>query len=193
MIEQPFSLIPFPTPYLPAIVITGTIARQDNLLSVQYALIGELEEIVLPSPSSAPGRKDELWTRTCFEFFLARETQPEYWEVNLAPSGDWNVYHMDAYRRLGFSEETRIERLPFEVRRETNTFILNATIDLNPIFQRSDRLEVGITAVIQAKDGSETYWALTHPALHADFHSRESFTLALAEQTQLSEQPVRPD
>jgi hypothetical protein len=88
-----------------------------TVLALQYSLAGKSADIFLPSPSAHPGRKDELWQTTCFEFFLAAKDQPGYWEFNLAPSGNWNVYRMDAYRGIGFREETSIQRLPFEVRK----------------------------------------------------------------------------
>ena len=201
MTQQSFSLIPFPASNLPEITLTGTISRQNDFLAVSYILAGELNPIVLPTISARPSRRDELWKATCFEFFLAIKDQPQYWEFNLSPSGDWNVYRMDAYRRVGFRQEPSIQRLPFEVKRacvepgrnEPEAFVLNASIDLNPLFRPEHRLDVGITAVIQTKDGGESYWALAHPAPQADFHLRESFTLALAEQTHLSKQSAPGD
>lgn len=188
MSEQSFSLIPFPAGAIPGIAITGRISRENNILTLHYALTGQLEAIILPARSELPGRKDELWKHTCFEYFLASTGQPLYWEFNLSPSGDWNVYHMDAYRRVGFREETSIQQVPFEVQTAADAFTLEATIDLNPIVQETDSLEVGITAVIQTNDGQETYWALTHPAAQPDFHLRESFILPLAVQTHPLEQ-----
>jgi hypothetical protein len=88
---------------------------------------------------------------------------------------------MDAYRRISFREETLIQQLPFEVQKDTNGFLLNMAIDLNPIIRLEQILEVGVAAVVQTKEGNETYWALVHPAPVADFHLRESFILALAE------------
>ena len=183
MTEQSFSLIPFPAPNVPEITITGTIARQNGVLTLHYSLAGNIADIFLPSLSAHPGRKDGLWQTTCFELFLAVKDQPGYWEFNMSPSGDWNVYRMDAYRRIGFREETSIQRLPFEVRKTAGTFTLDLAVDLTRILHIDQRLEVGVTAVIQTRDGSATYWALNHPASQADFHRRESFTLALAGQT----------
>ena len=181
MTIQSFSLIPFPDPDTPNIKIKGQVARQNNLLTIHYALAGKIEGIFLPSPSHNPTRKDDLWKTTCFEFFLAIKDLPQYWECNISPSGDWNVYHMDAYRRFGFREETSIQQLKFETRRTKNGLMLDAAMDLNPIIRVGQILEVGVTAVIQTKEGSETYWALTHPAPEADFHLRESFILQMAE------------
>ncbi len=112
MTECSFSLIPFTAPNIPSISITGKISLQNNIITLHYLLAGKIEEILLPTKSMNPTRKDELWKMTCFEFFLAIKDQPQYWEFNMSPSGDWNVYHMDAYRRIGFREETSIQRLP---------------------------------------------------------------------------------
>jgi len=181
MTELPFLLVPFLHANVPDITIKGKILRQNNLLTIHYALTGKIEDIFLPSPSANPTRKDDLWKTTCLEFFVAIEELPHYWEFNLSPSGDWNVYYMDAYRRIGFREEMSIQRLQMETQKATNGFLLTADVDLNPIIRIEQMLEVGVTAVIQTKGGSETYWALTHPAPEADFHLRESFVLALAE------------
>ncbi len=50
--------------------ITGNIARQANQFTIQYALVGDLKEVAIPTPSDTPARKHELWKDTCFEFFL---------------------------------------------------------------------------------------------------------------------------
>jgi len=74
-----------------------------------------------------------------------------------------------------------IQQLQFDVQKHKNGFLLNATVDLNPIIKVEQILEVGVATIIQTKEGSETYWALVHPAPVADFHLRESFILAMAE------------
>jgi hypothetical protein len=185
MTEQSFTLIPFPAPDVPGVNLTGSISRWGSGLSLHYFLAGEIDEILLPSLSANPGRRDELWKMTCFEFFLAVKDQPQYWEFNMSPSGDWNVYRMEAYRRVGFREETSIPRLPFEVREGRNGaggISLAIAVDLKPIIDESYPLDIGVTSILQARDGNETYWALTHPAPNADFHLRESFILTLAGQ-----------
>lgn len=181
MTELPFLLIPFLDANVPDITIKGKILRQNNLLTIHYVLTGKIEDIFLPSLSVNPTRKDDLWKTTCLEFFVAVEELPQYWEFNISPSGDWNVYYIDAYRRIGFREEMSIEWLQFETEKAANGFLLTADVDLNPIIRLEQILEVGVTAVIQTKEGRETYWALTHPAPEADFHQRESFVLAMAE------------
>lgn len=183
MIEHAFRLIPFEAPHIPAISLTGRLSLKDLFLTLRYSLAGEIESVLLPPASLTPVRTDELWKATCFEFFLAIKDQPGYWEFNMSPSGNWNAYRMDAYRRIGFREETAISLLPFVFTKESDGFILDASIDLTPIIQPEEQLQIGITAIVQTKDGSESYWALAHPAPYADFHLREGFILAPAGQT----------
>jgi hypothetical protein len=150
---------------------------------LHYALGGNIGEVLLPPTSLSRRRRDELWKATCFEFFLAVQDQPGYWEFNMSPSGDWNVYRMDAYRRVGFREETAISQLQFESKKESRQVVLDVSLELTSIIRPDEEIQAGITAVIQAMDGSETFWALDHPAPYADFHLRESFILGLAGQT----------
>ena len=110
----------------------------------------------------------------------------------MSPSVDWNVYRMDAYRRMGFRQERELLQLPIEMKKEASGYSLEVTADLTPIFRFGEELEMGITAILQTKEGDETYWALSHPSPQADFHVRESFILSLGGQTHPSGQSV-PD
>lgn len=175
--QQLFSLIPFRDSIIPDIEIHGNLIRRNNILRIHYVLTGKVEEIRLPSPSASPARRAELWKATCFEFFLAVKGLPQYWEFNISPSGDWNVYSIDAYRRVGFREEARIQKMPLDMQKAANVLVLDTFVDLHLIVQDEQVLEIGITAVIQTKEGNETYWALVHPAPQPDFHWRPSFAV----------------
>ena len=174
-----FRLIPFPALKIPAIEIAGQVARQGNLLSIRYSVQGDIEDIRLPVRSESPARKHDLWKAACFEFFLAVKDQPEYWEFNLSPSGDWNVYTMEAYRQVNMREEVAFSELPFEFTKTMNQLSLDVAVYPGVLSQRQNVLQIGITVIIQTTDGSETYWALTHPGPRADFHLRESFVIEL--------------
>jgi len=175
--RQSFSLIPFSIQDTPDLTINGQVTRRSNTFYIRYVLAVNLESVALPALSAAPARKDELWRTTCFEFFIAIKNMPQYWEFNMSSSGDWNVYLMDAYRQVGMREETRIKRFPFEVQKGADSLSLEMAINLDLIIAREKSIEVGVASVIQTKNGKETYWALLHPRLEADFHVRESFIL----------------
>ena len=174
---QTFKLMPYQASDSPKIDITGQIERIENRLSIRYVVTGETDFTLLPKPAEFPVRKHELWRTTCFEFFIAIKNQPRYWEFNMSPSGNWNVYAMDAYRQVNMREELAFMQLPFEFQKTNKEIFLDISLNLNPILQPGDALEIGITTVVQTTNGNETYWALAHPGQHADFHLRESFLI----------------
>ncbi|HXD09887.1 MAG TPA: DOMON-like domain-containing protein [Anaerolineales bacterium] len=179
-LHKSFKLIPYPASNIPALEITGTVLRIDNQIALRYFVRGdEVRKILFPDTSSFPARHDDLWQATCFEFFIAIEGQPQYWEFNMSPSRDWNVYAMDAYRQVNMREEFAFTQLPFEFRKTNADVLLDISLDLNPVVQSENSLEIGVTTIIQTNDGNETYWALAHPGEQADFHLRESFILEL--------------
>jgi hypothetical protein len=179
MNDRPFSLQPFPSANaLPSLKITGNIARRSNTLAIRYALLGPLAELAIPAPADLPARRNGLWEETCFEFFLGVKDSDGYWEFNLSPAGDWNVYRFAAYRQ-GMQEETAFPSLPFSVQNQSDSLRLALELDLEKIVQPDQALEVAISAVLKPKDGEVTYWALTHPRPQADFHWRDSFILDL--------------
>lgn len=174
-----FALIPYPAQKLPAIEITGTATRQESHLSIHYVVSGDIGAIIFPTATNSPTRQDDLWKATCFEFFIAIKDQPHYWEFNMSPSSNWNVYAMDAYRQINMREEVSFTQLSFEFKKTNAEILLDISVDLNPIIQPETFLELGITTIIQTKDGNETYWALAHPGPQADFHLRDSFVIVL--------------
>jgi hypothetical protein len=175
---QRFELGPFSAKNLPEIKILGTVDQFGNQLHLEYEVYGDVNSILLPQPST-PVRQDDLWKTSCFEFFIAVPNAPRYWEFNMSPSGQWNVYCMDAYRRVGFREESAFHQLPFEFRKVETGLYLEIFIDLQPIIPFGQTIEIGIAAVIQAVNSQQTFWALVHPGEQADFHSRDSFVIEL--------------
>ncbi|KAF3885023.1 MULTISPECIES: DOMON-like domain-containing protein [Nostocales] len=177
MQEQTFFLQPFSySESLSELKIKGNVARYENEFTIQYALLGDLTAIEIADPSDEPKRKHELWQNTCFEFFLGIENSDRYWEFNISPSGDWNVYRFDAYRH-GMQEENAFTALPFSVQYLSDGLALVLNVDLDCIISTDLALKVGISTVMKHKDGSVTYWALKHTGDEPDFHRRDSFTI----------------
>lgn len=171
-----FFLIPFATDTAPAIEIAGEIERRDNQLTIEYKLKGR-SLILIPEITHTPIRQVNLWQHTCCEFFLGLQDSTQYWEFNLAPTGDWNVYHFLDYRNLVAA--AAFNSLPFQVWRNNDYLQLKLEVDLNQIITPEQNLEVGIATVIEDRENQISYWALTHPAPKADFHHRDSYLLKL--------------
>jgi hypothetical protein len=176
MNEQLFSLQPFPFENLPPDVqITGTISRNHHQLAISYKLLGKLTEIAIASPSDTPSRKHELWQNTCFELFIGIKNSERYWEFNLSPSGDWNVYRFEGYRQ-GMQEEIAFNNLLFCVDK-SDICTLTLDVDLDKIISTNQGIEVAITTVLKQKNSLVTYWALAHKGTKPDFHLRDSFVI----------------
>ena len=158
------------------ISITGNIIRDNNKLTLDYLLQGDLSKILLASPKDLPLRKNDLWQTTCFEFFLRIEDSPQYWEFNLATTGDWNIYRFTDYRQ-GMEEETAFTSLPFAIKQQSNSLTIHLEINLDLIINSNTNLAIAIATVIQYSNEEISYWALNHPEPNADFHSRDSFII----------------
>ncbi|GAP97342.1 DOMON-like domain-containing protein [Leptolyngbya sp. NIES-2104] len=171
-----FFLSPFNTVCDSAILnLSGSVDRIDNRLMLKFDLFDRLSQVLIPVAKS-PSRQDNLWQTTCFEFFIGVQNSSEYWEFNLSPSSDWNVYHFENYR-AGMQEEKVFLSLPFEIETRSHHTFLSIDLDLN-LLNLNQPIDLGITAVIETNQ-QISYWALKHCGKEADFHIRESFAIEL--------------
>jgi hypothetical protein len=147
--------------------------REDGALHLRYQITGNP---LFPVPK-APAAADNLWQHTCCELFVASAGEASYREFNFSPSGQWAAYCFTAYR-----QPVQDFQSPFPpqtcIRRHTDGFELDAIL-ARELLPAGNVLEIGLTAVIEAHDGSKTYWALAHCAQQTDFHLRSSFSLTL--------------
>ncbi len=179
MSDRNFQLKPLTlSEFVPDINIAGKVSRQNNNLIINYLLEGDLSILAIPSLVINPERLDELWQETCFEFFLKLIHTSNYWEFNLAPSGNWNLYHFDDYRQ-GMKQEIAFKNLPFTIEQNNNSLKLHLALDLEPIISKEQDLAIGISSVIKTQSANISYWSLIHPQPEADFHSKDSFLIKL--------------
>ncbi len=161
------------------IKITGSIGRRANLLSVGCALTGNLSELAIPAAEVSPRRKDCLWEKTCLEFFLGVTDSERYWEINLSPSGDWNVYRFTSCRE-GMREEPAFMSLPFGIRREPEALRVYLDLDIGKIIPVRKDLEIAVAAVLKTVKGGTSHWALAHFGPRPDFHRRDGFLIGIS-------------
>jgi hypothetical protein len=130
---------------------------------------------------TSPERADALWETTCFELFL-RSAEPEaYFEFNFSPSTQWAAYAFDSYRvgrrDLPLAMEPHVDCQPGHVTKENPHYVLEVDVDLSAL--PAQALRMGLCAVIEERDGTKSYWALTHPTDTPDFHHPGSFAVDL--------------
>ena len=159
--------------------IDVAVSRAGGILSLTFRLRADLDRIRVP-PQRAPAVVHELWKHTCFEVFIAREGSSEYFELNLSPSSEWAGYQFRDYREIaGLVDEGLAPRIA--VRIGTDGLQLATAIQLALLAPAlaTAGLDIGLSAVIEDRDGRLSYWALNHPAAQADFHHRDTRTLRL--------------
>jgi hypothetical protein len=142
--------------------------------NIWFGVGAPADRFVIPE-SDSPGRADELWKTTCFEAFLRAEASDSYREWNFAPSGDWAAYDFSGYRE-GMSPAEVAE--PYVRMEDKFTWwALGATIAVDA--ERTWHL--GLSAVLEEKDGTKSYWALAHSNPDKpDFHLADCFAAKLA-------------
>lgn len=170
-----FHLHPFPGQDSGTVTIQGSIQRTSQALVLSFSLQGNLDDLVLP-PAAPRTRCDNLWQATCFELFWAEEGRKNYWELNLAPNGGWNVYAFTDYR-TGMHREKRVGEPRIETARTPDTFSLTAELGIGTLHADNAPLWVGISGVLQHRDTRLRYWALAHPEEKPDFHAPQTFLL----------------
>lgn len=167
-----------PHPDFPCAVLAGLSVDVERpgpgQLLLRYQLEGVSADLVFP-PASAV-RADGLWKHTCLEAFVREPGATSYCELNASMAG-WAAYRFAAYRQgmanadMGPPETA----LDGEGTRKV-TFLARWDLDMPP----EAPWQVGVTAVIEARDGTFSYWALRHPPGRPDFHNADCFTLELA-------------
>jgi hypothetical protein len=162
-----FVLVPH-APSLAVNAVQASLERRGSGLGVRYVLEGKLEELRLSPPRGA-----ELWQHTCFEIFIAAQGMQGYCEFNFSPGGDWAAYSFARYR-----EGVRLhdQALDPQVASHTqgNRLELEALVPLGHLSISGD-LSVGLSAVVETREGELAYWALRHPPGPPDFHHPDCF------------------
>ena len=159
----------------------------DGGLSMVFLLEGTLARLRIPEGRTGV-RRDELWKHTCFEAFIAFGEEPGYFEINLAPSGDWAVYQFAGYR-AAMTPSDAFGAPQISVRADEGRLQLEARFASIAPDRSGPRGVTGALAglaaraalatVIEADDGRLSYWALRHPAGKPDFHHPDGFVFGI--------------
>lgn len=150
-----------------------SVARDGAGWRLGYTLTGNLRHLSIPAPTAQPAATDGLWRHTCFECFVADAQGTAYRELNFSPSGDWAGYAFSAER----VREPAREPLPLPriaCAHNERSLTLDAWLP-----DADAEALLGLSAVIEMRDGSLSYWALHHPAPRPDFHRRDGWTARL--------------
>jgi hypothetical protein len=157
--------------------LAATAEREGTELLLRFELSGSVSELVLPQPSAEPMRRDELWRETCFEAFVRPSGSEAYHEINIAPSGDWALYHFTD-RRSGVTSPD-VPAPAVEIDASGDGLVLRAAVELAGLLSPAVPWQLNLTAVLRT-GAANSYWALAHPPEGPpDFHHPACFVLEL--------------
>lgn len=171
-----FALIPHPdTP--PALVRAVQFDLRYDVDEIQLSVSVDGAENLAIADWQSSGRADNLWKTTCFEMFLNPAGADQYFEFNFSPSSQWAAYIFDSYRN-----NMRHLHLPVEPRIERGleageAYVIDVDLDLSRI--PFGPLRMGLSAIIEERDGTKSYWALAHAPGPPDFHNSDCFIATL--------------
>lgn len=164
--------------------IAVTLERHGDRLDLRFVVAGAIDDVAWPgdrtdgaiaAEQADERRADDLWRHSCFEAFVASASAPGYREINLAPSGHWAAYAFDGYRAgMRPASDVRLAEAGWRFAdRRADLWVSIAVPHADADWA------LNITAVIEAKDDSKSYWALAHLPGAPDFHNRDGFVAIL--------------
>ena len=160
----------FPPTSVCSVEVELTANDWKNVL-LDFRITGE--SVVIPEWRT-PSRADGLWKSTCFEAFLKIPGLDPYYEFNFSPSGRWAAYAFDGYRN---------ERRDLELAVAPHVEVdpngpLRFSVDLDLSDTPNIPMLASITAVVEERDGTMSYWATAHPpGDKPDFHHADCFVI----------------
>jgi hypothetical protein len=129
----------------------------------------------IPPFSDESVRAEDLWQSTCFEAFFRVPGEDAYREWNFAPSGNWAAYDFTS-RREGRSDAD-VSTPYIRVEDNLTWWAVAATIAVDAAVPWT----FGVSAILEEKDGTKSYWALSHPpGEKPDFHDPICFAAKLS-------------
>jgi hypothetical protein len=141
-----------------------------NVLHVRSLIKGPVHFLDFEK-SPKPSVKDELWKKTCFEFFALKTNGTEYVEWNFSPSGDYQRYLFSRYRE-------RVETAPAPTTQDAKINWkltgegFESTVEVKLPFEIQ---KIQICWVTKLKTEPAIYWALSHTSPKPDFHNIDAF------------------
>ncbi len=172
--RRPLQLHPDSVDIAVTAVTVDVTHPQPGGLAFAYSVTGTIRDLRIPA-RHAPVRTDELWKHTCFEAFIGASSGAGYYEFNFSPSTQWAAYEFAGYRN-GMRVATAIPAPPITVDSEAGRFTLLTSLELDRIeLPRRGKWRLGLSAVIEDRNGQKSYWALAHPPGKPDFHRADCF------------------
>ena len=155
-----------------------------DILAAEYVVKGPLQNIRgLSNSDQVLSRADGLWKTTCFEWFIKPVSSESYWEANFSPSGAWNIYFLEGYRRNLIPEDRGLISMLITESFSTE-WHLKAQIDFSKMkISPGTEFKAHLSAVIETVNDQKNYWSLKHSQKQPDFHHPDHFILDIKKES----------
>jgi hypothetical protein len=139
-------------------------------IKLKSTLSGPVDQLVFDQ-SASPSATDNLWQKTCFEFFGQKKDSAEYLEWNFSPGGDFQRYFFNDYRdQITSASAPTLDSLTIKWSKATSFLQVEIEVDLEYEIEK-----LQICWVIQTLEQSTSYWAIKHSSPKPDFHNSKAF------------------
>lgn len=148
-------------------------------LDVVFELTGDLTEVLFEGSQRS---NDSIWEHTCVEVFLSLPSEKAYWELNIAPTGNWTISRFSDYRvKTSFATESLRASVSL-ADLGSNHRRISLCLPLLQLFspdELSGDLSLNLAAVIENKSGGLSFWSHHHASIKPDFHHKDSFSILI--------------
>ncbi len=175
-----FNLIQHPAspPTDPELKVWANVEHAASLAAVAttniwFGVGAPAARFVIPEPAETE-RADELWKTTCFEAFLRPLGQEQLPRVEFCAVGCSGRLTISPQPVPAWPRAKRPIRIS-GVEDNLTWWALGAAIAV----PADTNWELGLSAVLEEKDGTKSYWALAHTGDKPDFHDPGCFVARL--------------
>lgn len=162
----------------PALTVTATLALAGTVegpaLLIDYRIHGDLRDLYVP-PQTDPVATDGLWQHTCVEAFLGLAQAAAYREFNFSPSTQWASYAFEDERVRASAHTLMGHASPAVSCSHSGGTLQVLALIPAALWPAPAPCLIGLTAVLENKDGRLSYWAISHPKDRPDFHDRQGW------------------
>lgn len=146
--------------------IKVNLEMKSKILSCDFFIEGDLDQIEFQSQSTSNEFRRELWKETCFEIFFGMKKSTTYQEWNFNERGNYWVCDFSDYRKEQ-KERPDLNYLDVSLyKKKSSEALFRINLKTEEQFET-----LGLNAVLKTKKAQYLYWALQHSDSNkADFH-----------------------
>ena len=153
--------------------IKASIELKNNQLKLEYQIVTDLSQYSLPKQTKQQ-RVDNLWLDTCFELFIANVNDDRYWEINISPSTEWNIYQFRSYKDDMRESNSLITPIIKRYRYDNKYYLSFESKVQRDIWSRE--LQINLCVILLDIKGVRQFYSIERRKGSPDFHDRDYFT-----------------